>query len=128
MIKLTQSNSTEKLGHEESGVSAASYRNDPDWESNKNSSEFDTSLSTVTKPVVENKEINVVKENEVTEFLPELRLLLQVFEDKACKYLFGEKYLIPLNLTKDVLQTKLGLEEHQAEKLARYLWLKAVFI
>lgn len=119
---FTQGKSTDsKTENEESRVSVASYKNDPDWESNKNGSEFDTSFTPSSKQTIESKEVCIVKENEVTEFLPELRLLLQVFEDKAWKFLFGEKYLIPLNITKDVLQTKLSLEEAQAEKLARYL-------
>lgn len=102
-------------------MSVTSYKNDPDWDSNKNSTEQKTGYTPAPKQTTESKEISIVKESEVTEFLPELRLLLQVFEDKACKFLFGEKYLIPLNITKDVLQTKLSLEEAQAEKLARFL-------
>lgn len=35
--------------------------------------------------------------------------------------MFSDKYLIPLNLAKEVLQTKLSLGTTQAEKLARYL-------
>jgi hypothetical protein len=46
---------------------------------------------------------------------------LQVFEDNACKFLFNDKYLIPLNLAKEVLQNKLNLGAMQADKLARYL-------
>ena len=81
---FTQGKSTDsKTENEESRVSVASYKNDPDWESNKNGSEFDTSFTPSSKQTIESKEICIVKENEVTEFLPELRLLLQVFEDKA---------------------------------------------
>ena len=117
VTQITRGKGTEKVEHAESGNSLISYRNDPDWESNK-STEFGGNSPSPTKG---GKEISIVKENEVSECLPELRLLLQVFEDNAWKFLFNDKYLIPLSLAKEVLQTKLGLSVIQAEKLARFL-------
>lgn len=118
VTSFNKAKTNEKVDHAESGNSIISYRNDPDWESN-NSSEIRINSSTPMKGNVE--ELSIIKENEVSDCLPELRLLLQVFEDNAWKFLFSDKYLIPLNLAKEVLQTKLSLGTTQAEKLARYL-------
>lgn len=96
-----------------------SYRNDPDWDSTKVSNEAEQSSAKESRQSTE--EISIVKEHEVTDCLADLRLLLQVFEDNACKFLFKDKYLISVNLAKEVFQNKLNLSHAQSEKLARFL-------
>ena len=65
--------------------------------------------------------IEIITENQISESLTELRLLLQVFEGKAIKFLFGEKYSVDVNIAKDLFLTKLNLGISQAEKLAKFL-------
>lgn len=119
VIRLTQGKTGEKIDHAESGNSMISYRNDPDWDSTKVSNEAEQSSAKESRQSTE--EISIVKEHEVTDCLADLRLLLQVFEDNACKFLFKDKYLISVNLAKEVFQNKLNLSHAQSEKLARFL-------
>jgi len=72
-------------------------------------------------PNIRGEDIRIVKFNEMADYLTELRLLLQVFEDRASRFLFRDKYLISVALAKEIFQSKLQLSQEAAHKLARFL-------
>ena len=79
VIKFTKE--MENVDHAASGNSIISYRNDPDWEGNKNNENGGSSPTSTSKG--NGEMVSIIKENEVTESLPELRLMLQVFEENS---------------------------------------------
>lgn len=103
-----------RLDHTESGNSLISYRPGADWDSRKTNSEADDSPR-------KGRSTAVVSEGDIADSLADLRLLLQVFEDNACNYLFKDKYLISVEDATEAFKDKLRLSDSQAHKLARYL-------
>lgn len=103
-----------KLDHTESGNSLISYRPDADWDSRKTASQAEDSPR-------KGRSMSTVSEGDIADSLADLRLLLQVFEDNACNFLFKDKYLISVEDATEAFREKLRLSDIQAHKLARYL-------
>lgn len=106
--------SDDKVEHDFSKDSFIHHRQDHDYGSKGG----DDSKNAYTEGV---NEIPIIKNSEVSEYFAELRQCMQVFEDRACKFLFKDKYLISVNLAKEAFQTKLLLSPEAAHKLSRFL-------
>ena len=104
--------SDDKVEHEGSNSSYITHKNDNDYSSR---------IGADPKEDKNLNEIAIVKVNEIADYISDLRLLMQVFEDRASKFLFKDKYLVSVNLAKDVFQIKLQMNSEAAHKLARFL-------
>lgn len=117
--KLNAGKSDKKFGDRQSEDSSTGNSINPECGTNDVNIEID--FSNFDSSHNSKDTIEIITENQISESLTELRLLLQVFEGKAMKFLFADKYSVDVNSAKDIFQNKLTLGASQAEKLAKFL-------
>lgn len=94
--------------------SGIAHKPNADWDSRKNRMSNDD--------LNEANEDTVVTEEDIKDSLSHLRLLLQVFEDNACKFLFTEKYLVSYDDSVQAFANKLQLSSSQANKVTLFIF------
>ena len=100
------------IEHLDSGNSSLlNHKPEADWDSRYNN----------PNSLTQDLNIPEVSEDEISDCLPDLRFLLQVFEGNSWKFLFKEKYLISSDDAIQAFKEKLKLSSDDANKLALYL-------